>query len=89
MTYNPKHRELIVEIVIEELKVVLASQVLMEGRGVDLFSGTISEDNKTWEAEWLTFPEYYGPSPERKRLLPEATAENAFVAALTFVKDEE
>lgn len=55
--YSPDRRELTVEIAIENLRVEFGKDVL-KGRRLDLFTGTISPDGKSWWASRFTFPEY-------------------------------
>ena len=49
--YEPKTRTLKVIVVLEHYEMVLPNGVL-EGNSVDIFTGQISKDCKTWNVEW-------------------------------------
>ena len=55
--YSPKRRELVVEIAIASFRVELGGSVL-KGRTLDIFTGSISADGRSWWANRFSFPEY-------------------------------
>lgn len=55
--YSHERRELTVEIAIEDFRVELGESVV-KGRTMDLFTGTISPDGRSWWANRFSFPEY-------------------------------
>lgn len=55
--YSPERRELTVEIAIANLRVELGGSVV-KGRRLELFTGRISPDGKSWWASRFSFPEY-------------------------------
>lgn len=52
--YNPFSKMLKVKIVTEEYEMKLPAGTL-EGRMIDTFIGKVSEDGKTWKAEWRNY----------------------------------
>lgn len=61
--YTPQNRELAVEVVVDYCRIGIADRGL-EGSSIDWFVGPVSEDSKTWKAEWFTFPKYVMLAPE-------------------------
>ena len=55
--YSPKRRELVVEIAIASFRVELGGSVV-KGRTLDIFTGSISADGRSWWANRFSFPEY-------------------------------
>ncbi|UCE46671.1 MAG: hypothetical protein JSW47_13740 [Phycisphaerales bacterium] len=55
--YSHERRELTVEITIENFRVELGESVV-KGRTMDLFTGTVSLDGRSWWASRFSFPEY-------------------------------
>jgi hypothetical protein len=55
--YSSERRELTVEIAIDSFRVELGENVV-KGRTMDVFTGTISTDGKSWWARRFSFPEY-------------------------------
>jgi len=55
--YSHDRRQLTVEIAIANLRVELGGSVV-KGRRLELFTGTISPDGKSWWASRFSFPEY-------------------------------
>ena len=60
--YSPLTRTLEVKIVVESYTMKLPTGEL-EGRIEDYFSGKVSEDGQTWEAEWLNYAWLEGADP--------------------------
>ena len=56
--YSHDRRQLTVEIAIANLRVELGKDDVLSGRRLDLFTGTISPDGKSWWASRFSFPEY-------------------------------
>ena len=84
--YKPARRELSVELSLERYRVEMPGGGIIEGSSRDILSGRVSEDGKTWQAEWLTFPEYYITTDEyTNSQLPVDVNDNP-VATLTFQK---
>ncbi len=63
--YSHERRELAVEIVIASFRVELGDSVL-EGRRLDLFTGTISPDGQSWWASRVSFPEYIADTKKHR-----------------------
>ena len=55
--YWPERRELVVEIAIASFRVELGDSVV-KGRTLDVFTGTVSADGRSWWAKRFSFPEY-------------------------------
>ncbi len=55
--YSPERRELVVEIAIAGYRVELGGRVV-KGRTLDIFTGSISADGRSWWANRFSFPEY-------------------------------
>jgi len=55
--YSPERRELVVEIAIASFRVELGGSVV-KGRTLDIFTGSISADGRSWWANRFSFPEY-------------------------------
>ena len=76
--YSPTTRELIVNVVMERIRLQVGEQIL-DGESTDTLMGTISEDGKTWTADWHSFPRYtaYTPDPmpliNKDKFNPQAT----------------
>ncbi len=61
--YNPSTRELFVSIEMEKIHIVFLDNVI-DGNGIDRFIGRISEDGKTWMADWITIFDYGSRFPQ-------------------------
>ncbi len=57
--YTPATRELFVSIEMKKIHIVFMDN-LIEGNSLDRFVGPVSEDGKTWTADWITVFDY-GP----------------------------
>jgi hypothetical protein len=57
--YKPVERELFVSIELKEIYISLPGDALT-GNSLDIFKGPVSEDGKTWNAEWTAVFDY-GP----------------------------
>ncbi len=55
--YSPERRELVVEIAIASFRVELGGGVV-KGRTLDIFTGSVSGDGRSWWANRFSFPEY-------------------------------
>lgn len=55
--YSPERRELTVEIAIASFRAELGDSVV-KGRRLDVFTGSISADGRSWWANHFSFPEY-------------------------------
>ncbi len=55
--YSPERRELVVEIAVASFRVELGDDVL-KGRTLDIFTGSVSADGRSWWANRYNFPEY-------------------------------
>jgi hypothetical protein len=60
---------------------------LLEGKSKDLFIGKVSQDGKSWQADWFGFPDYMAYTSQTKRLT--VTPEESFCGTLTFKKLQE
>lgn len=77
--YDTSRRELKVTIILDYYKMVLPHGEL-EGRSDDYFRGVVSEDGKSWEADWLSYTWLEGADP------PDANAIEAEPVRLEFRK---
>lgn len=84
--YSPLSRELTVEVVMDYVHLEMGPN-LLEGKRTDVFAGEVSEDGRTWRAEWFSLPDYIAYTPEPKRLTYEP--DESFVGAIIFEKIEE
>jgi hypothetical protein len=57
--YTPATRELFVSVKMKKIHIVFLDN-LIEGNSMDRFVGPVSEDGKTWTADWITVFDY-GP----------------------------
>jgi hypothetical protein len=55
--YTPARRELIVKIVLKNVRIGLVRPVL-EGSSEDVFVGKVSQDSKAWYVDWTSFFKY-------------------------------
>jgi len=62
--YSPDERELAVKVVVDYFHLDMRTFGL-KGHSTDWFVGPVSDDLRTWQAEWFTFPKYLvlGPEP--------------------------
>jgi hypothetical protein len=58
--YRPAGRQLFVSIELKDIHIVFPAD-LLTGNSIDNFTGTVSEDGRTWNAEQITVFDY-GPS---------------------------
>ena len=84
--YDPQFRELTVEIVMDYIHFEMGPS-LLEGKAKDVFIGEVSQDGKTWRADWFGFPDYMAYTSQTKRLT--VTPEESFLGTLTFEKLQE
>ena len=55
--YFPAGRELVVRISLKNFYAKLGEDVL-EGKSTDIFAGPILQDDKVWQVNWTSFPDY-------------------------------
>ena len=84
--YAPEFRDLTVEIVMDYIHFEMGPN-LLEGKAKDVFIGEVSQDGKTWRADWFGFPDYMAYTSQTKRLT--VTPEESFIGTLTFEKLQE
>lgn len=65
-SYDPRTRQLGVEINIESFKMQMGQQIV-EGKTKELFIGIISEDGKKWTADYISYPKYYATTEDGKK----------------------
>jgi hypothetical protein len=63
--YSYERRELTVEITIEDFRVELGEDVL-KGSTMDLFTGNVSPDGRSWWANRFSFPQYVADTKEHR-----------------------
>jgi hypothetical protein len=82
--YIPETRELGVEVVVDFFHVDFG-KTWLEGHSTDRFVGTVSEDYKSWQAEWVSFPKYiaYTPEPGELPVDPEDTIKELLFEKVT------
>jgi len=83
--YWPQNRELTVEVVVAHFHLDMPEYVI-EGRSRDVFVCPVSEDGRTWRAEWFMFPQItvLNPDPRELRFDPNSNPRGM----LTFTKQE-
>lgn len=84
--YSPLTRELAVLVVMDYVHLEMGPN-LLEGKSTDTLVGKVSEDGKSWHAEWFSLPDYIAYTPEPKRLTVDPNA--SFAATIIFEKLEE
>lgn len=81
--YDSQFRELTVEIVMNYIRLERGPNVL-EGKERDLFTGEISQDGNSWQADWFSFPDYMAYTSQTQRLT--VPPERSFIGTVTFEK---
>ena len=61
--YVPAGRELMVEISLKNFYAKLGEDVL-EGKSTDIFAGPVLQDDKVWQVNWTSFPDYVAHTAE-------------------------
>lgn len=61
--YAPDTRELTVEVVIKHFYQDMG-EAAIEGNVTDMLTGPVSEDGKTWQADWFSFGKFVAYIPE-------------------------
>ncbi|MBN2271352.1 MAG: hypothetical protein JXN61_12105 [Sedimentisphaerales bacterium] len=85
--YTPSTRELTVKISIKDFRIEVADNIL-EGKSTDVFLGEISEDGKTWQTVWTSFPDYMAHTPENPNFEMKEESEYGNQQGLVFNKVE-
>jgi hypothetical protein len=67
--YDPDTREVTIEVIVDYYKIQSLGTAL-EGSQSDLFKGPVSEDGKTWNAEWLSYLEIKDKELRRDMIKP-------------------
>jgi|GEM_PF-1123560 len=81
--YKPETRELTVDISLKHYRADIPdANMIMEGEAWDIFSGKVSQDGTTWEAEWFS---YFHDAKELD-LPPTTDPNNNPMPSLIFVK---
>jgi hypothetical protein len=83
--YTRSTRELAVEIVINRFTFAKAADVI-EGKSRDLFVGRVSNDGKTWTAEWTTQPEYTVTTDTDNQVKLPMDEEGQIMGPITFTR---
>ena len=87
VNYSPEQWELAVEVVVDDFFLDMKTFGL-KGQMNDWFVGTVSQDFRTWRAEWFSFPTYVTLLPgEKESALPEDPNTNA-IDTLVFRKQQ-
>jgi hypothetical protein len=85
--YSPHSRELAVEVVVDDFHLDMKTFGL-KGQMDDWFVGPVSQDFRTWRAEWFSFPQYVALLPgEEESALAEDPNTNA-IDTLVFRKQQ-
>jgi len=84
--YSPVNRELAVEIVMDHIHME-KGPIVIEGKSKDMFVGEVSEDGRTWQTDWFSFPDhtFYTPEPRRITFDPN----KSLLGTIIFKKFEE
>jgi len=63
LQYDAESREMLVSIDIDSMRFQVGAQIV-EGSCRDVLYGTVSEDGRTWVANWNTYPKYFVTTEE-------------------------
>jgi hypothetical protein len=85
--YTQSTRELTVKISVKDFRIEVADNIL-EGKSTDVFLGEISEDGKTWQTVWTSFPDYMAHTRDVANFEMKADPEYGNQQDLTFKKVE-
>jgi hypothetical protein len=83
--YDPQFRELTVEVVFDYIHFEMGPD-LLEGKSRDVFVGEVSQDGKTWQADWVSFPDYMAYASQTRRLTTTPEESLAGAVTITFEK---
>jgi len=61
--YMPDTRELFVSVEMKDIHIRYLNNVI-DGNSIDVLVGQISKDGNTWQADWMSFPNYTAHTPE-------------------------
>jgi len=86
--YSPETRELTVWIVMDHIHFEMGKG-LLEGTRTDMFTGKVSEDGKTWQADWFSYPDFIAHTSSEDRPMVATTEEQSFLETTEFRKVEE
>jgi hypothetical protein len=81
--YSPAARELSVGAVVEHYKLDMGAFSL-EGSSTDWFTGPVSDDGRTWEAQWFSFPKAVAKAEGQEDLVFEQDPNENPVETLVF-----
>lgn len=84
--YSPENRELTVEVVIEHFYQDMGDAAI-EGNVTDILTGKVSEDGKTWQADWFSSGKFVAYLPEPNEFHNEP--EPVYSGPLVFKKVEQ
>lgn len=83
--YAPTSRELTVKISLKNFYAELGKDIL-EGKSTDIFVGSISEDGKVWQVDWVGFPDYVAHTAEHPHFEMSVDPNYGITYTLTFEK---
>lgn len=86
--YKPAIRELKVELPIENYRIETEDGGIVEGESTDILIGRVSQDGKTWRADWYSLSKIYVTADYYKHYLVPSDPNEVFEpqATLTFHK---
>ena len=64
VNYVPSSRELTVSIALKKAYIEVGDNIL-KCKSTDVFTGKVSEDGKTWDVAWMSFPDYTARSSKQ------------------------
>lgn len=85
--YAPSTKQLTVRIVMDYVRVEMGGNTL-EGKSTDVFAGTVSGAEGTWQAQWTTFTNYTATTPENVSFQLSTDPLYGEAKPLTFVKTD-
>ena len=83
--YAPSTGQLTVRIAMDYVRVEMGGNTL-EGKSTDVFAGTVSAAEETWQAQWTTFTDYTATTPENVSFQLSTDPLYGEAKPLTFVK---
>lgn len=85
-SYIPAKRELTATLYLEHYRIELEDGGVLEGKSEDVFTGKVSEDSNTWQADWFQFAEYYVTAESYKNRKIPSDPNDSLQDTLTFHK---
>jgi len=86
-SYDKSQKELTVRISVKHSYIELVGGIV-EGSSEDVFSGAFTEDGKTWNVTWTSFPKYIARTEDKAEInLSKNVTEEGVTTSLVFEKE--